>query len=56
MYIYALFADEVPSGHEVFLDFNDFLWNNGNVPIALQRRELLQDAGEVPASTLPGQP
>jgi uncharacterized protein (DUF885 family) len=28
--------------------FNDFVWNNGNVPIALQRWELLQDATEVP--------
>jgi hypothetical protein len=24
------------------------VWNNGNVPIALQRWELLQDASEVP--------
>lgn len=30
------------------LHFNDFVWNNGNVPIALQRWELLQDASEVP--------
>jgi uncharacterized protein (DUF885 family) len=30
------------------LKFNDFVWNNGNVPIALQRWELLQDASEVP--------
>jgi uncharacterized protein (DUF885 family) len=30
------------------LQFNDFVWNNGNVPIALQRWELLQDATEVP--------
>lgn len=30
------------------LQFNDFVWNNGNVPIALQRWELLQDASEVP--------
>jgi uncharacterized protein (DUF885 family) len=28
--------------------FNDFVWNNGNVPIALQRWELLQDASDVP--------
>jgi uncharacterized protein (DUF885 family) len=28
--------------------FNDFVWNNGNVPIALQRWELLDDATEVP--------
>jgi uncharacterized protein (DUF885 family) len=27
--------------------FNDFVWNNGNVPIALQRWELLQDASDV---------
>lgn len=30
------------------LQFNDFVWNNGNVPIALQRWELLQDVSEVP--------
>ncbi len=30
------------------LQFNDFVWNNGNVPIALQRWELLQDPTEVP--------
>jgi hypothetical protein len=30
------------------LEFNNFVWNNGNVPIALQRWELLQDATEVP--------
>jgi uncharacterized protein (DUF885 family) len=29
--------------------FNDFVWNNGNVPIALQRWELLQDTSGVPA-------
>jgi uncharacterized protein (DUF885 family) len=28
--------------------FNDFVWDNGNVPIALQRWELLQDASDVP--------
>ena len=27
--------------------FNDFVWNNGNVPIALQRWELLQDASDI---------
>ncbi len=30
------------------LSFNNFVWNNGNVPIALQRWELLQDASDVP--------
>jgi uncharacterized protein (DUF885 family) len=30
------------------LQFNNFVWNNGNVPIALQRWELLQDSSEVP--------
>jgi uncharacterized protein (DUF885 family) len=30
------------------LEFNNFVWNNGNVPISLQRWELLQDATEVP--------
>ena len=28
--------------------FDDFLWKNGNVPIALQRWELLGDASNVP--------
>ena len=30
------------------LQFNDFVWNNGNVPIALQRWEMLQDSAELP--------
>lgn len=30
------------------LKFNDFVWTNGNVPIALQRWEMLHDAREVP--------
>jgi uncharacterized protein (DUF885 family) len=30
------------------LQFNNFVWNNGNVPLSLQRWELLQDASEVP--------
>jgi uncharacterized protein (DUF885 family) len=39
------------------LRFNDFVWNNGNVPISLQRWELLEDASQVPAATAsPGQP
>ncbi len=37
--------------------FNDFVWNNGNVPIALQRWELLQDESAVPAAAaMPVQP
>ena len=31
------------------LKFNDFVWNNGNVPIALQQWEMLNDASHVPA-------
>jgi uncharacterized protein (DUF885 family) len=31
------------------LRFNDFVWNNGNVPLALQRWELLNDASQVPS-------
>jgi hypothetical protein len=31
------------------LEFNDFLWSNGNVPISLLRWELLNDPSEVPA-------
>jgi uncharacterized protein (DUF885 family) len=30
------------------LKFNDFVWTNGNVPISLQRWEMLNDATEVP--------
>jgi uncharacterized protein (DUF885 family) len=35
------------------LKFNDFVWNNGNVPLALQRWEMLGDASDVPASSPP---
>ncbi len=30
------------------LQFNDFVWNNGNVPLSLQRLELLGDASAIP--------
>ena len=33
------------------LQFNDFVWTNGNVPFALQRWELLADSSEVPPLT-----
>ena len=33
------------------LNLNDFVWNNGNVPLSLQRWELLGDASQVPAVT-----
>jgi uncharacterized protein (DUF885 family) len=32
------------------LKFNDFVWSNGNMPIALQRWEMLGDARDVPAA------
>jgi len=32
------------------LAFNDFVWNNGNVPLSLQRWELLHDASQVPTA------
>jgi Bacterial protein of unknown function (DUF885) len=35
------------------LKFNDFVWSNGNVPLALQRWELLNDASELPSITSP---
>jgi uncharacterized protein (DUF885 family) len=35
------------------LAFNDYVWQNGNVPIALQRWELLGDAADVPAVAAP---
>jgi len=31
------------------LEFNDFVWLNGNVPLSLQRWELLGDPGDVPS-------
>jgi uncharacterized protein (DUF885 family) len=31
------------------LDFHNFIWKNGNIPISLQRWELLGDASDVPA-------
>jgi uncharacterized protein (DUF885 family) len=30
------------------LKFNDFVWSNGNVPISLQRWEMLGDLHDVP--------
>ena len=30
--------------------FHDFVWNNGNVPLSLQRWELLNDPSDVPAA------
>jgi hypothetical protein len=37
--------------------FHDFVWNNGNVPLSLQRWELLGDASAVPdAVAMPVQP
>jgi hypothetical protein len=30
------------------LKFNDFIWNNGNGPLSLQRGEMLGDASQVP--------
>ena len=35
------------------LKFNDFVWNNGNVPLSLQRWEMLRDPSQVPAATTP---
>lgn len=32
------------------LRFNDFVWSNGNVPIALQRWEMLGDAHDLPTA------
>ncbi len=37
------------------LTFNDFVWDNGNVPLSLQRWELLDDASDVPVVTAPPQ-
>jgi uncharacterized protein (DUF885 family) len=41
-------AKRVQGADFSMLKFNNFVWNNGNVPISLQRWELLQDATEVP--------
>jgi uncharacterized protein (DUF885 family) len=35
------------------LAFNDYVWQNGNVPFSLQRWELLGDASDVPPSSPP---
>lgn len=35
------------------LAFNDFVWNNGNVPLSLQRWEMVGDPGDVPQPTSP---
>ena len=45
-----LLADERRARGASFslLAFNDFIWNNGNVPLSLQRWELLDDASGVP--------
>jgi uncharacterized protein (DUF885 family) len=41
-------AKRVQGADFSMLKFNNFVWENGNVPISLQRWELLQDATEVP--------
>ena len=48
--ITELLADARRAQGESFslLAFNDFVWNNGNVPLSLQRWELLGDASAVP--------
>jgi hypothetical protein len=49
--ILELLADarRAAGGRFSLLEFNDFVWNNGNVPLSLQRWELLGDASQVPA-------
>ena len=37
-------------GEFSLLKFHDFVWTNGNVPLSLQRWEMLNDASEVPAA------
>jgi uncharacterized protein (DUF885 family) len=51
--IMQLLADaKVKQGADFsMLKFNDFVWNNGNVPLSLQRWEMLGDASQVPAAT-----
>lgn len=48
--ITELLADARRAQGESFslLAFNDFVWSNGNVPVSLQRWELLGDASAVP--------
>ncbi len=48
-------ARRAQGGGFSMLTFNDFVWSNGNVPIALQRWEMLRDSAQVPAS-LPAPP
>jgi hypothetical protein len=51
--ITELLADARRAAGEKFSlhEFNDFVWNNGNVPLSLQRWELLGDASAVPRPT-----
>ena len=42
-------ARRAQGGNFSLLKFNDFVWSNGNVPISLQRWEMLGDAHGVPA-------
>ena len=51
----GLLADARRQGKDAFslLAFNDYVWQNGNVPFSLQRWDLLGDASQVPASTPP---
>lgn len=50
-------ARRTQGGAFSLLGFHDFVWTNGNVPLSLQRWELLGDASAVPiASVMPVQP
>ncbi len=50
--ITQLLADARRSQGDKFslLKFNDFVWSNGNVPIALQRWQMLGDAHDIPVA------
>lgn len=53
--ILRLLADARLAQGEAFTlrAFHDFLWKNGNVPLSLQRWELLGDRGEIDAALAP---
>lgn len=50
--IMRLLADAIQKQGDSFSlqAFHDFVWNNGNVPLSLQRWELLNDSSDVPSA------
>ena len=51
--ITSMVADALAGGMSL-REFHDFVWKNGNVPLSLQRWELLGDRSEVDRLDAPG--